>query len=241
MVADLMGGVSEPERTGRRRRGEGPIRILLVEDDLQLAGRLRDALAEAGFVVECAPDGDAGWYLGDTQSFDAVVLDLGLPTLSGLEVLKRWRTAGRGMPVLILTGRAGWTERVEGLNAGADDYLGKPFQVAEVVARLRALIRRAAGASGPVLRHGEIALDTVSNTASLAGQPLDLTAREFQILSYLMLRQGRIVPQSDIADHVYALDAEAQPNTIEVLVARLRKKIGREAIRTVRGLGYRLG
>jgi two-component system OmpR family response regulator len=214
---------------------------LLVEDDLQLAHRLSGALTEAGFIVEHAADGEAAWYLGNTEIFDVVVLDLGLSKLPGLEVLKRWRAAGRDMPVLVLTGRHAWTERVEGLNAGADDYVGKPFQTQEVIARLRALIRRSGGASGPILRLGELVLDTAANAASLAGKPIELTARELKILGYLMLRQGRIVSQSDIIDHVYSLDDAYHSNSVEVHIGRLRKKIGPDLIKTIRGLGYRLG
>jgi DNA-binding response OmpR family regulator len=169
------------------------------------------------------------------------VLDLGLPHLPGIEVLKRWRAAGRHMPVLVLTARAAWTERVEGLNAGADDYMGKPFQAPEVVARLRALIRRAAGRPGPQLRLGNVTLDAAAGTVRVDGHAIELTARELQILSYLMHRPGRIVPQSELVDHVYSLDDIRDSNTIEVYVARLRKKLGRDAIRTVRGLGYRMG
>lgn len=217
------------------------IRVLLVEDDIQLAGRLIDTLHDAGFRVDHATDGDAGWYMGDTDSYDAVVLDLGLPKLPGLEVLKRWRANGRDMPVLVLSARGAWTERVEGLNAGADDYLRKPFQPPEVVARLRALVRRAAGSSSPVLQHGDIVLDPSAGSVQVAGKPIELTARELKVLSYLMHRMGRIVPQSELMDHLYALNDVRDSNTIEVYIARLRKKLGHDAIRTIRGLGYRLG
>lgn len=214
---------------------------MLVEDDVQLAQRLCDTLHDAGFRVDHATDGDAGWYMGDTEAYDAVVLDLGLPKLPGLEVLKRWRASGRNMPVLVLSARGAWTERVEGLNAGADDYLRKPFQPPEVVARLRALVRRASGSGGPILRHGDIALDPIAGSLHVAGKPVELTARELKVLTYLMHRMGRIVPQSELMDHVYLMNEARDSNTIEVYIARLRKKLGREAIRTIRGLGYRLG
>lgn len=217
------------------------MRILVVEDDPELARRLGAGLGEAGFTVDYVADGDEALYVGETQDFDAVVLDLGLPKLNGLEVLRRWRRGGRNMPVLILTARDAWTERVEGLNAGADDYLGKPFRSAEVVARLRALLRRSAGSASPVLRVGDIALDAGAGAVTLAGTPVEMTARELQILGYLMHRVGRIVSQAELIDHVYAMDDTRESNTIEVYIARLRKKLGRDAIRTIRGLGYRLG
>ncbi|WP_374571521.1 response regulator transcription factor [Phenylobacterium sp.] len=217
------------------------MRILLAEDDAELARRLGAALGEAGFAVDYAADGDDALFLGETQDFDAVVLDLGLPKLSGLEVLKRWRRAGRDVPVLVLTARDAWTERVEGLNAGADDYMGKPFQAAEVVARLRALVRRSAGGASPVLRLGDITLDAAAGVVEVAGRPIELTARELRILVYLMHRTGRIVSQAELIDHVYAMDDVRESNTIEVYIARLRKKLGRDAIRTIRGLGYRMG
>lgn len=217
------------------------MRILLVEDDEELARRLRLGLGEAGFAVDHASDGEVALYLGETQTFDAVVLDLGLPRLYGLEVLRQWRARRRNMPVLVLTARDAWTERVDGLNAGADDYLGKPFQTAEVVARLRALVRRSAGDASPILEHEAVRLDVTGGTATLDGRPVDLTARELRILGYLMHRQGRIVSQAELMDHVYALDDIRESNTIEVYVGRLRKKLGRSCIRTIRGLGYRIG
>lgn len=192
-------------------------------------------------MVERAATGEQGWQLGSEGYYDGAVLDLGLPGLSGLEVLSRWRKAGVGMPVLILTARDNWTDRVDGLNAGADDYMGKPFQAPEVVARLNALLRRSGGSGDPLLRHGDIALDPSANTVTLAGEPVDMTARELRILAYLLRRRGRIVSQSELVDHVYALDEARESNTIEVYVARLRKKLGKDAIRTFRGLGYRMG
>ncbi|MET3527500.1 DNA-binding response OmpR family regulator [Phenylobacterium koreense] len=190
-------------------------------------------------MVESAGDGETGLLLGQTNDFDAVVLDLGLPLLSGIEVLKRWRREGRDMPVLILTARDAWTDRVDGLNAGADDYLGKPFQNAEVVARLRALTRRSAGRSSPVIERGDIVLDPVAGTVRRGDQVVELTARELKVLAYLMHRAGRLVSQAELIDHVYSLDETRESNTIEVYVGRLRKKLGKDAIRTIRGLGYK--
>ncbi len=215
------------------------IRILLVEDDPEIARRLAAALAEASFVVEQASDGETALFLGRTNDFDAVVLDLGLPRLSGLEVLKQWRREGRDMPVLVLTARDAWTDRVDGLNAGADDYLGKPFQNAEVVARLRALTRRSAGRSSSVMRRGDIVLDPEAGTVQRGDDAVELTARELKVLAYLMHRAGRVVSQGELIDHVYSLDETRKSNTIEVYVARLRKKLGKDAIRTIRGLGYK--
>ncbi|WP_062097676.1 response regulator transcription factor [Caulobacter sp. CCH5-E12] len=218
------------------------MRVLLVEDDPEIARRLAAALAEASFVVERAGDGETGLLLGRTNDFDAVVLDLGLPRLPrlpGLEVLKQWRREGRDMPVLVLTARDAWTDRVEGLNAGADDYLGKPFQNAEVVARLRALTRRSAGRSSPVMRRGDIVLDPEAGTVQRGEEAVELTARELKVLAYLMHRAGRVVSQGELIDHVYSLDETRESNTIEVYVARLRKKLGKDAIRTIRGLGYK--
>ncbi len=220
---------------------EAAIRILLIEDETELATRIRKALTGAGFVVDHAGDGDSGWYMGDTQDFDAVVLDLGLPRLSGLDVLKRWRAAGRDLPVLILTARSGWTERVKGLNAGADDYLEKPFQIEEIVARLRALTRRSAGKASSLLRHDGIALDASAGIVTRGGEPIELTAKELRILTYMMHHPDKIVSQSELLDHIYTFDEPRQSNTVEVYIGRLRKKLGHEAIRTIRGLGYRLG
>jgi DNA-binding response OmpR family regulator len=217
------------------------MRVLLVEDDRELARRLQEALEEAGFAVDVAYDGDDGLYAGTTQDLDAAILDLGLPKVSGMEVLRKWRSAGRDFPVLILTARSAWHERVEGLNAGADDYMGKPFQAAEVVARIRALIRRAAGKAAAVIQQAGLTLDPGAGIVTVDGAQVEVTARELRILAYLMHRTGRIVSQSELIDHVYSMEESREPNTIEVYIARLRKKIGHERIRTLRGLGYRLG
>jgi DNA-binding response OmpR family regulator len=223
------------------RREEADIRILLVEDDPDLARRLTEGLRGAGFVVEHAPDGETGAALGKAENFDAAILDLGLPDIQGVEVLRSWRKAARDMPVLILTARGSWTEKVEGLNAGADDYITKPSHVQEIAARLRALIRRAAGQSSPTLVHNDIELDPASGTVTVSGSPIELTAQEFRILNYFMHRRARIISQSDLIDHLYPLESERDPNTIEVYVGRLRRKLGRDVIKTVRGLGYRFG
>lgn len=214
---------------------------MLVEDNPELSRRLMEGLRKNGFAVEHAPDGATGHELGRSEDFDAVILDLGLPDMQGVDVLKRWRKAGRQMPVLILTARASWTEKVDGLNAGADDYIAKPSHVLEIVARLRALMRRAAGTSSPTLVHEDIELSPAAGTVTVAGKPVDLTAQEFRILNYFMHRQGRVISQSDLIEHLYLHEEERDPNTIEVYVARLRRKLGRGAIKTLRGLGYRLG
>ena len=215
------------------------IRILLVEDEAAFAQKIRDNLTEAGFVTDHAADGNKGWFLGDTQSYDAAILDLGLPALSGIEILKRWRQAGNRMPVLIVTGRSGWVERVHGLNAGADDYLEKPFQIQELVARLRALLRRSSGQIDPTIRYGDIELN--AGMVRKDGRNIDLTAIELRILQYLMHRIAHIISKNELLDHIYSADEFRNPNTVEVYITRLRKKLGRSAIRTVRGVGYCIG
>jgi len=216
------------------------MRILLVEDEPTLRSQLRAALVEAGYVVDEVDNGRDALHLGDTESFDAVVLDLGLPVLDGLSVLRRWRDAGRAMPVLILTARDGWHEKVAGIDAGGDDYLAKPFHMEELLARLRALIRRAQGLASPLLACGALALDTRSGRVTVHGQPVALTAHEFRLLAYLMHRPGVVVSRTELTEHLYAQDHDRDSNTIEVFVGRLRRKLPAEAIATVRGLGYRL-
>ena len=216
------------------------MRILLVEDEPLLRAPLRSGLEAAGYVVDEADNGRDAHFLGDTEAFDAVVLDLGLPVIDGLTVLKRWRDAGRTVPVLILTARDNWSEKVAGIDAGADDYLTKPFHLEELLARLRSLIRRAAGQASPVLRCGDLQLDTRSGRVTLAGQPVALTSHEFKVLDYLMHRPGAVVSRTELTEHIYAQDFDRDSNTIEVFVGRLRKKLPAELIETVRGLGYRL-
>ena len=220
--------------------GEATIRVLLVEDDREIAKRLGEGLAGAGFSVEHAYTGPDGLAFGLNDTFDAVILDLGLPQMQGVDVLKAWRRERRDFPVLILTARGTWSEKVDGLNAGADDYVTKPFHVPEVVARLNALIRRSAGLASPVLQHGELRLDKSTGKASFKGQPIELTAREFKMLNYFMHRVGRIISQNELAEHLYSTDENRESNTIEVYVSRLRRKTSPEIIKTIRGLGYRM-
>lgn len=216
------------------------MRLLLVEDEPQLRALLRVALTAAGYAVDEADNGRDALFLGDTEAFDAVVLDLGLPLLDGLSVLKRWREAGRRMPVLILTARDNWSEKVAGIDAGADDYLTKPFHMEELLARLRALIRRAHGQASAVLQCGALALDTRSGRVTLDGLPVALTSHEHKVLAYLMHRPGAVVSRTELTEHIYAQDFDRDSNTIEVFVGRLRKKLPPELIETVRGMGYRL-
>jgi DNA-binding response OmpR family regulator len=216
------------------------MKILLVEDDRQLAREIAQALHAENFVVDIAADGVDGQHMGETEAYDAAVLDLGLPKVNGVAVLRAWRSAGRKLPVLILTARDGWSEKVEGFKAGADDYLVKPFRMEEVVMRLRALVRRAAGHAAPLIVCGPIAYDAQLGAFSLEGLPLRLTALEWRVLSCLMLRKEHVVARRDILERVYDGDAEVDSNSVEVIVARLRRKIGHGLIETVRGLGYRL-
>ena len=216
------------------------MRVLLVEDDPTLNRQLDMALQAAGYAVDVSTNGRDAWALGDAEDFDAVVLDLGLPQMDGLTVLKRWRAAGRSMPVLILTARDHWHEKVVGIDAGADDYLTKPFHTEELLARLRGLIRRASGHASPVLVCGPVELDTRSGRVTLNGQLLPLTSHEFKVLAYLMHHAGAVVSRTELTEHIYAQDFERDSNTIEVFVGRLRKKLPPDLIETVRGLGYRL-
>lgn len=216
------------------------MRVLVVEDDPDLAAQLGQSLAREGYAVDRAGDGEAGEFLGTTETYDAVVLDLGLPRLDGLSVLRRWREAGNLVPVLILTARDAWHEKVQGIDAGADDYLAKPFRVEELLARLRALIRRAKGVATAELRCGPVSLDTRTGRVTVGGNPVGLTGHEYRVLAYLLHRKGQIVSRAELAEHVYAQDLDRDSNTIEVFVGRLRRKLGVELITTVRGLGYRL-
>jgi two-component system, OmpR family, response regulator len=216
------------------------MRILLVEDDRELADAVARALRAENFVVDLAFNGEDGQHSGDTESYDAVVLDLGLPKVNGVAVLKAWRTAGRALPVLILTARDGWSDKVEGFKAGADDYLVKPFRMEELVMRLRALIRRAAGHATPLIVCGPLAFDAQLGSFSLDGMPLRLTALEWRVLSCLALRAEHVVSRTDLFQRVYDGDAEVDSNSVEVIMARLRRKIGHKMIETSRGRGYRL-
>jgi DNA-binding response OmpR family regulator len=214
------------------------MRILLVEDDARIARGLRSALEGAGYAVDLARDGEAAWFQGDTEDYDAAVLDLGLPKLDGLTVLRKWRKAGRDFPVLILTARGAWAERVEGIDAGADDYLPKPFAVEELLARIRALLRRAAGRATPTLAIGRVVLDTRQMRVAVDGAPAALSPLEYRCLSYLMHHAGRVVPPTELMEHLYDHDHDRDPNAVEVLMGRLRRKLGVELIETRRGFGY---
>jgi two-component system OmpR family response regulator len=216
------------------------VRILVAEDEPALAGQLIAVLEAAGYAVDAAHDGARAEFLGSTERYDAVVLDLGLPQLDGLAVLRTWRDRGNSIPVLVLTARGAWHERVEGIDGGADDYLTKPFRVEELLARLRALIRRAAGQGSAELRAGAVVLDTRGARVTLDGVPVSLSAHEFRVFSYLMHHRGRVVPQSELSEHIYAQNLDRDSNTVEVFVARLRRKLGASLIQTVRGRGYRI-
>jgi two-component system OmpR family response regulator len=205
-----------------------------------LSRQLAAALGEAGYAVDCAHDGERADFLGQTEQYDAVVLDLGLPKVDGLTVLRRWREAGLAVPVLVLTARGSWHEKVQGIDGGADDYVAKPFRIEEVLARLRALIRRASGQLQPELRCGKVALDPRLAKVTLDGAPVKLTSHEFRVLSYLMHHKGRVVSQAELTEHIYAQGFDRDSNTVEVFVARLRRKLGASFIETVRGLGYRV-
>jgi len=216
------------------------MRVLIVEDEPNLARQLRNTLEGAGYAVDVASDGEEGHYLGANENYDAVVLDLGLPEVDGLTVLDRWRKEGRTSPVLVLTARDSWSDKVAGLDAGADDYLAKPFQTEELIARLRALIRRASGNASSELTAGPVRLDTRSGRVTLNGEPVRLTAQEYKLLSYLMHHKGKVVSRTELIDHIYDQDFDRDSNTIEVFITRIRKKLGADLINTIRGLGYSL-
>jgi two-component system, OmpR family, response regulator len=216
------------------------MRILIAEDEPHLSRQLTSALTDAGYAVDCALDGERADFLGATEPYDAVILDLGLPKIDGLTVLRRWREAGIGTPVLVLTARDSWHEKVRGIDGGADDYVAKPFQMEEVLARMRALIRRASGQVSPEIRSGDVVLDPRNARVTLDGAPVKLTGHEFRVLSYLMHHRDRVVSQAELTDHIYAQDFDRDSNTVEVFIARLRRKLGASFIETVRGLGYRI-
>lgn len=217
------------------------MRVLIAEDDDRIAETLNVSLSKAGFSVERERDGEAAWFRGDSETFDAIVLDLGLPQMDGLTILKRWRAAGRLTPVLILTARGQWEERVDGIEAGADDYVVKPFHVQEIVARLRALVRRANGLASSRIAFGKYLLDLRTMEVTADGVPMDLTPQEFKLVSYLVHRRGQVISQLEITEHIYNQDYERDSNAVEVLVARVRKRLGADVIRTRRGFGYALG
>jgi two-component system, OmpR family, response regulator len=217
------------------------MRVLLVEDDDRIARNVAAALTEAGYLTEREADGEAAWFKGDTEDFAAVILDLSLPRMDGLSILKAWRQGGRAMPILILTARDSWLERVEGINAGADDYLPKPFRMEELLARLRAILRRYAGVPAPVIAVGALSLDTRQMRVSVDGEPVSLSPQEYRLLSYLMHHAGRVVPNAELLDQLFSHDSEKNDNAVEVLVRRVRKKIGADRIETRRGFGYMVG
>jgi len=214
------------------------MRALVVEDDPDLNRQMKAALEAAGYAVDVAFDGEEGHFLGDTEPYDAVVLDIGLPKMDGVRVLERWRADGRVMPVLILTARDRWSDKVSGFDAGADDYVTKPFHMEEILARLRALVRRAAGHATSDLDCGPVRLETRSSRVTVSGNPVKLTSHEYRLLSYLMHHKDRIVSRTELIEHLYDQDFDRDSNTIEVFVGRLRKKLGADIIHTVRGLGY---
>ncbi|CAB3630718.1 MULTISPECIES: response regulator transcription factor [Achromobacter] len=216
------------------------MRILVVEDEPTLATQLADALRQAGYTVDTAADGGTAQYMGAVETYDVVVLDLGLPVMDGLTVLKQWRAGGQGMPVLILTARDNWHEKVAGIDAGADDYLTKPFHMEELLARVRALLRRSSNHASAQWRCGPLMLDTRQAKVTVDGQALSLTSHEFKVLAVLMQRAGEVISRSELTEHVYAQDNDRDSNTIDVFIARLRKKLPPDTIETVRGLGYRL-
>ncbi|WP_395660615.1 response regulator transcription factor [Aestuariivirga sp.] len=214
------------------------MRILVVEDDPDINRQLVSALQDQGYVVDSAKDGEEGHYLGDTEPYDAVVLDLGLPVIDGVSVLEKWRRAGRKMPVLILTARDRWSDKVAGFDAGADDYVAKPFHMEELLARVRALLRRTAGHATSEISVGPVMLDTKSARVTVNGMAVKLTSLEFRLLAYLMHHKGKVVSRTELVDHLYDQDFDRDSNTIEVFVGRLRKKLGVDVLHTIRGMGY---
>ena len=214
--------------------------MLVAEDQPQLLSQLSAALADAGYVVDGAADGEAADFYAGTNEYDAVILDLGLPRIDGLTLLRKWREAGQAVPVLVLTARGSWHEKVQGIDSGADDYVAKPFRIEEVLARLRALIRRASGQVTPQLRCGAVSLDPRLAKVTLDGTPVRLTSHEFRVLSYLMHHRDRVVSQAELTEHIYAQDFDRDSNTVEVFIARLRRKLGAALSETVRGIGYRM-
>ena len=216
------------------------MRILVVEDDINLNRQLKDALTEGGYAVDVAFDGEEGHFLGETEPYDAVVLDIGLPQMDGISVLEAWRRAGKTMPVLLLTARDRWSDKVQGIDAGADDYVAKPFHMEEVLARIRALVRRAAGLASNEIVSGSVRLDARSGKVTVDGQSVKLTSHELRLLTYLMHHKGKVISRTELTEHLYDQDFDRDSNTIEVFVGRLRKKLPEDCIQTVRGLGYQI-
>jgi two-component system, OmpR family, response regulator len=214
------------------------MRVLLVEDDRRIAADIARALEAAGYVVETVGDGEEAWFRGDTEDYGAVILDLGLPKMDGLSVLKRWRASGRRTPVLILTARGSWAERVDGIDAGADDYLPKPFQMEELMSRLRAIVRRASGQASSIVAIGDVTLDERQMKVSVRGAPVALSPLEYRVVAYLMMRRGRVVSQAELDENVYGHGEDHGSNALEVLVGRVRRKLGVDLIETRRGFGY---
>ncbi|UXM96281.1 response regulator transcription factor [Bartonella sp. HY329] len=216
------------------------MRILIVEDDRELNRQLVEAVTEAGYVADCAFDGEEGHFLGDTEPYDAVILDIGLPIKDGIKVLEEWRKDGHRMPVLLLTARDRWSDKVAGIDAGADDYVAKPFHMEEVLARLRALIRRSSGHASSEFHCGPVFLDTKTSKVTVDNQIIKLTSHEYRLLAYLMHHEGEVISRTELVEHLYDQDFDRDSNTIEVFVGRLRKKLGVDIIETIRGMGYRL-
>lgn len=214
------------------------MRVLLIEDDSRIRADVSAALTEAGYIVDAEADGEDGWHLGDTETYGAAILDLGLPHLDGLSILKRWRAAGRALPVIVLTARGSWSERVEGIDAGADDYLPKPFRMEELIARLRAVVRRSGGHAAPVIAVGDAELDTRQMRLAVRGRPVALSPQEYRLVAYLMLNKGRVVPQQELAEHLQSVHFERESNAVEVLIGRVRRKLPAALIETRRGFGY---
>jgi DNA-binding response OmpR family regulator len=214
------------------------MRVLLVEDDRRIAADIARALTASGYVVETVGDGEEAWFRGDTEDYGAVVLDLGLPKMDGLSVLKRWRAGGRRMPVVILTARGSWAERVDGIDAGADDYLPKPFRMEELLSRLRAIVRRSSGQASSVVSVGDVTLDERQMKVSVRGVPIALSPLEYRLVAYLLMRRGRVVSQHELDENVYGPGEDHGSNALEVLVGRVRRKLGVDLIETRRGFGY---
>jgi two-component system OmpR family response regulator len=216
------------------------MRILVVEDDTNLNRQLKEALTEGGYAVDVAFDGEEGHFLGDTEPYDAIVLDIGLPQMDGLSVLEAWRRTGKTTPVLLLTARDRWSDKVQGIDAGADDYVAKPFHMEEVLARIRALVRRSAGLASNEIVSGAVRLDARSGKVTVEGQSVKLTSHELRLLTYLMHHKGKVISRTELTEHLYDQDFDRDSNTIEVFVGRLRKKLPEDCIQTVRGMGYKI-